>query len=198
MKIVFLSGQQGSGKSTLQDALYTKIWRDPRKFAFKCNFADPIKDMHDAVLNVLHRFMKPRDIVKDGPLMQVLGTQWGRATLGENIWIDLLKEQIRQSIAMPRKESVPYYIIGDGRFENEFDAFPDALRVRLHCDEEVRKKRCSAWRENTQHASETGLDSYSNNGKFDLYLDTEVCDIEMCSTLVMAQIDKNVWMEKRK
>jgi hypothetical protein len=89
-------------------------------------------------------------------------------------------------------------VIGDCRFENEFDAFPHALRVRLGCPEEVRKSRCSMWRENTQHPSEIGLDKYAKEGWFDLYLHTDSISSNGAFNLTMAQLDKGNWTDKRK
>ena len=87
--------------------------------------------------------------------------------------------------------------IDDCRFENEFHAFPDALRVRLTCDKAVRKERCSEWRENDKHLSETSLDGFSKENMFDLNLGTEHRPVGDCVSLIRAQLDKNVWVEKR-
>jgi hypothetical protein len=90
-------------------------------------------------------------------------------------------------------------IIDDCRFPNEFEAFPEALRVRLNADEKVRKLRTEAWRENTLHPSEVSLDIYDIEGKFDLYLQTDIKESspEHCATLITAQLLKKAWIEKR-
>lgn len=124
---------------------------------------------------VLERFLvfdwkphHPLPPVKDGELLQFLGTEWGRKTFGENIWVQLVdRKLVKNSLNL-----IQYSIIGDTRFENEFDYFPSALRVRLHCYEEIRKLRCSYWRGNTNHPSEVGLDQYEATDKFDLVFDT--------------------------
>jgi hypothetical protein len=169
MKIILISGKQGSGKTTLQKELYSTIERDGS--ALTMNFADALYEMHDAVLKVLHKYMDPRPIVKDGPLLQLLGTQWGRETIDQDIWVKLMRKRVNKV-----GQSITHVIVGDCRFENEFDAFPEALRVRLYCPEAVRKARCSMWRDNTEHASETGLDQYYLKNKFDLVLNTEKSD----------------------
>lgn len=64
-------------------------------------------------------------------------------------------------------------IVDDCRFENEFDALPEALRIRLEAREEVRRLRADSWREDVFHPSETGLDKYCEEGKFDLVFNTE-------------------------
>lgn len=90
-------------------------------------------------------------------------------------------------------------IIDDCRFTNEFDAFPQALRVRLNAAEDVRKGRAESWRENTVHPSEVGLDLYDIEGKFDLYLQTDLAESspKHCATLITAQLLKRTWIEKR-
>ena len=68
-----------------------------------------------------------------------------------------------------------YVFIDDCRFPNEFDILkenPKVVTIRLVASEAVRKPRCSYWREKP-HESETALDSYADEGKFDIYIDTE-------------------------
>lgn len=200
MKIVMLSGKQGSGKTTVQKALALE-WQKRRGGRAICvNFADVLYEMHDKVLGVLYNYIPRRDIVKDGPLLQVLGTEWGRNTLGENIWVEILKERIAQLAHGNAHYSDLLFIIGDCRFMNEFQGIPTALRVRLEAEYETRKSRCSMWRENSTHPSEIGLDDVSAAKEFDLYLytgnETNV-GVDGCVSLIIAQLDKNVWMEKR-
>lgn len=201
MKIIMLSGKQGSGKSTISEAL-KEYWfnKHHKNMVSQLKFAGVLYEMHDAVLNVLHKYMAPRQIVKDGPLLQLLGTEWGRKTIGENIWVELMNAQIyKKIIDCPiGLHSHGLLIIDDCRFENEFDALPDALRVRLRAEEGARKARCSMWRENTNHPSETGLDDYAVQGQFDLYLSTDTETVGHCVTMIAAQLDKNNWVEKRK
>jgi predicted ATPase len=191
-KIILISGKQGAGKTSLTNELVERL---EGKNVFKLKFADVIYEMHDAVLALLRANGIERDVKKDGPLLQLLGTEWGRKTLGPEIWIRCLQARVSK---LEHKYPSCTIIIDDCRFENEFDAFPDALRVRLEASEEVRKKRCDSWRPNSDHPSEIGLDKYSKDGKFDLYLDTNNTFIDGCAELVLAQLVKNVWMEKRK
>lgn len=162
-KVILISGKQGSGKTTLQTNLYLRFSEE--NTADILNFADIIYDIHDFALEELEKAGIKRDIVKDGPLLQLLGTEWGRNTIDKNIWVKALQGKVKNS-------SADFVIIGDTRFENEFDGFPDAIKIRLECVEEIRKERCSQWRDRTDHPSETGLDEYALSGAFDLYIDT--------------------------
>ena len=185
MKVVMLSGKQGSGKSTLQRTLASD-WTEAGGLSFELNFSDVIYEMHNYVLQVLDRHLPPRGITKDGALLQLLGTEWGRRTLGDDIWIRCLEERVQQvhgSIAFDPKEAL--VIIGDCRFPNEFDAFPEALRLRLIAREEIRRIRATSWRENSTHQSEVALDNYEADWKFDLIFDTEVLAVSECSSLIM-------------
>lgn len=197
MKIVLLSGKQGSGKTTIQRSLLIE-WQRPQglgRRALGANFADVLYEMHNTVLNILYQYWPKRNIVKDGPLLQLLGTEWGRKTIDENIWVKCLRNKMKELAQRNSHYKDLLLVVGDCRFKNEFNEFEDALRVRLVCSEEARKKRCEMWRENTQHPSEVDLDDYEE--KFDLVLDTENIPTHGCVDLIMAQLMKNSWIEKR-
>jgi hypothetical protein len=196
MKIVMLSGKQGAGKSTISDALKEKWFElDHKNKVKQMKFADVIYEMHDAIIAILEKYLPPRNLIKDGPLLQLLGTEWGRKTLGPDVWVDVLKARL--SLIPNYENDYSLVIIDDCRFENEFDAVPEALRVRLRAEEGERKKRCSMWRENTNHPSETGLDDYAIKGLFDVYLNTDSETVEHCVSVIFDQIYKNSWIDKR-
>lgn len=198
MKIVQISGPQGSGKTTLSDVLMDYLSK--RGFIVKqFKYADTIYQMHNAVLKILEEKGIKRDIVKDGNLLQLLGTDWGRETIDNDIWVKCCLNEIREFyLKLSAPSQVKFVaIIDDTRFENEFNANPDSLRVRLKCDRDIRKKRCSFWRENENHPSETGLDRYEELGYFDKIYDTGVDRPFHIATLIAAQLDKKCWIEKR-
>lgn len=193
--ILILSGKQGSGKSSIQAEIQKRA-REKFEYVFLVNFADPLYVLHDFILNKMesaYGVPKPASN-KDGVLLQLLGTEWGRKVHGPNIWVDIMKTRIANPTNQRR-----LFIIADCRFENEFHGFPEALRVRLYCDEAERKLRTHGWRETTNHASEIDLDKVHDAGLFDLYINTSGNNItiEGAASLILAQLDKNSWVEKR-
>lgn len=202
-KILIISGKQGSGKTTLQQAVTEQWFKNFRSTPRCLNFADPIRKMADAVNFILRDYGWPdRKMEKDGPLMQLLGTEWARTEIDDEIWIKLLSMRIAKDIRLAKEfptdaDNNRLFIIGDCRFLNEFEAFPDALRVRLECPHEVRRKRCSSWREGTNHLSEIGLDDVSSAGEFDMYFNTEKETIAGCVSRLMVALEKGDWMSRR-
>ena len=179
-KIVMISGKQGSGKFTLADGL---VAAGPGLgyVPVRTRFAAILYAMHDAAVAVAQRYGIQAG-PKEGEMLQWIGTEWGRKLKGEDVWVKALVSDVKNRIdglADPTyKDGAPnlLFIIDDMRFENEFHAFDgtglNTLKVRLECPEEARKARCSYWRPNTEHPSETGLDIYSDNSKFDIYFHT--------------------------
>ena len=178
MKIILITGKQGSGKSTLSKNL-TKTMSYTNK-VFNMKFADPLYKMHDAALEVARAYGIPTEI-KEGVLLQLLGTEWGRKVKGENVWVDSMKSRIEMNTRNSQNSIV---IIDDCRFENEFNAFPDAFRIRLTAPESARSTRAESWRPNTQHPSETGLDHIMDS-EFDAVINTAEVNEENTLKIVL-------------
>ena len=162
--IILISGKQGSGKTTLTQSLVTSLQNEGH--LVQClKFAGTIYAMHDLIRDY-GRSLGLNIPDKDGRLLQLLGTEWGRSTLGENVWVDALRAQIGKSEA-------DYILIDDCRFPNELDVVPKEQRVaiRLDAPSHVRKARCPAWRDTDKHPSEAALDGYME--RFDTVINTE-------------------------
>lgn len=178
-RVILISGKMGSGKTTLSGALKDAL-KD--KLVARIKFADPLYQMHDAVLGLLASYGFTREIKKDGPLLQLLGTEWGRKHLGEDIWVMIAKNRADRLL-----KEADVVIFDDARFENELDAFPEALKIRLECPREIRKARCEMWRENDTHPSEIALDA--SIGKFDLVIYTGDEAREECVAQVLKALE---------
>lgn len=171
--IVLLSAKQGGGKTTTADQVAEKL-KEEGLDVFRTRFAEPLYQMHDRVRDVLNDYgYQPYDYeTKDGPLLQLLGTEWGRA-MDQEIWVKLCKLGAEAFIQGSRdSEHTPVVIIDDCRFKNEFEAFPNALKIRLECPEIVRKARAEMWRDRTNHPSEIDLDDWVD--RFDVVFHTDV------------------------
>ena len=201
-QMVLLSAKQGGGKSTLQEELKTQAYRH-YSGVFLINFADPIYTLHNFILNKMESsYGIEKTTEKDGVLLQLLGTEWGRKVLGPDVWCQILKNHVEKYASLyPKSNSL--FLVGDCRFRNEFDFFPNALRIRLQCSEEVRKERTRSWRENTKHQSEIDLDPYEKDNRFDMTISTDpksksYVDVNGAAHLILAQLQKKTWIEKRK
>jgi hypothetical protein len=111
VNLLALSGPAGCGKNTLADLLpgYVQV-----------SFAAPIKAMLAAVGVECDGDRSLRDEVLDGfgrtprYLMQTLGTEWGRETVCENIWVNIAQKTCAE--CKRRRQDV---VLTDLRFPNE-------------------------------------------------------------------------------
>ena len=165
--MIVLSGKQGSGKSTLYRTIRDQLLNNFKlgdTLIKEIKFADPIYNIHDKCLEVLATYGINRpNLIKDGPLLQLLGTEWGRETINKDIWVKCFINKVNMIYEEAEKNRYRHCILinTDCRFRNEFDAIHDqAYMVRLNCSTELRKERCEMWRENTKHPSEVDLDAY--------------------------------------
>lgn len=199
--VIVISGKQGSGKTTLLKEIQRVLQVRKGFRVITLNFADPLYRMHDFCRGVVRSagVPVPHEGTKDGPLLQMLGTEWGRNTVDVNVWVKVAQGTISQHTERLGKSNPPehlVFLIGDCRFENELEAFPEALRIRLVADREQRKARCSMWRDNENHPSEIGLDHVPIRS-FDLAFDTVLDTVEHCATMTVASILKGDWVDRR-
>lgn len=195
--VIGISGKQGSGKSTLADMLdiYFKQPQPMQRLnhVFRIKFADPIYKIQEATRAVLESYGFYSMPKKDGRFLQLVGTEWGRAAFGPDMWCDLTRNRIASILAGDGSQII---IVDDCRFGNELDLFADikksgaahVVTVRLQAGEETRRARAESWRENTGHESETSLDG--RIGDFDLVINTNPgsCSAKDAFALVMASL----------
>ena len=157
---LLISGKQGSGKSKTADALESLL-KSKGFEVVRYKFAQPLYEMHDMVLAYMAEegFEVP---VKDGLLLQLLGTDWGRKVFGPYVWVKCASfeyQRIRRIVHDSKNQKPHVMLIDDLRFKTELEGFrEDGFTVRLEADRDVRKSRADSWRDNETHQSEVDLD----------------------------------------
>lgn len=114
MRIIGLHGRKRVGKDTVADILCQHL--NYRKLAF----ADPIYEMlHVLQIPAEYREEKLKVIPWLGKsyteLLQTLGTEWGRGTVREDLWIRILN----QKVIMLEAAHCPGVVISDVRYDDE-------------------------------------------------------------------------------
>lgn len=157
--IIGLTGAAGAGKDTVARHLFTRYGY------MKLALADPLYAMISAmtgltVEKMADRKVKEADIAWIGTsprrLLQTLGTEWGRGTLGDDIWIKNLFRRIdNYSKAMRDWNNKLGFVVTDVRFANE----AQAIRERGgHIVEIVRPTPLAGVPDEArQHSSEAGI-----------------------------------------
>jgi energy-coupling factor transporter ATP-binding protein EcfA2 len=143
--IIGLTGKKGCGKSSV-----ARIIAEQYNYGIK-SFATPIKLMLSAMglsNDELYDPKKKEDIIPEfgkspRELMQLLGTEFGRTLVSQNIWVTSLEKHLDRS---------KNYVIDDVRFANE------AAMIRAHDGVIVRVVR-GLDDSPDEHISEAGINS---------------------------------------
>jgi len=159
--VVIISGHAGAGKDTAGQILID------RGFALE-KFAQPLYDMlsvmYNIPVNVLQR-MKLDDVqlphtnrtVREG--LQLLGTEWGRHMLHENIWTNLCIDRIQ---SRPKRN----FVVTDCRFLNEAKVMETELNASV-ITVAIRRPNCvGSW---MQHGSESYIETLASFSHFHLH-----------------------------
>lgn len=153
------SSRPQSGKSTV--ANFLREWMDYRIV----KFAGPLKAMTRGLLDALGYDPKTVERMIEGDLkedrifglpgvtprkiMQTLGTEWGRAAVAANLWVDMAMDAYRYNAARGNRT-----VIDDLRFPNEAEAILNAGGTLIKI---VRPQAA----EGTQHVSEGALEEFN-------------------------------------
>ena len=180
--IIGLSGYARSGKDTAADRLVGS-----HNFT-RYSFAAPMKEAmyilnpivsSDKISNFRYKDLvdvygldKSKESYPEiRRLLQVFGTEIGRTMFGENFWVDLTLNSIKENNV----------VISDVRFKNEADAIKSAggqvWRINRHGIGPV-----------TNHASEIDLDDYS----FDHIIDNDYSVLDLNNVIDMLLEKQNV------
>ena len=125
MRLIGLTGRAGAGKSTVADHMVLRhgfvqmALADPIRCGLQAMFGLAPQDLDERA-----RKEAPVDWLGVSPrrLMQTLGTEWGRAVCGEDVWLKVAERRIAQQKAlryMSVYELPLRMVISDIRFANE-------------------------------------------------------------------------------
>jgi hypothetical protein len=173
-KLVAFTGPAGSGKSTAASGLVYRHGFMPVRFA------DPLKAMAAALYDQLGLAAsevreRVRGSLKDTPdpalegitprfIMQTLGTEWGRQTLRDSLWVDIWRARAERELRMGHS-----VVVDDCRFQNEADVVRELGGIVVGV---FRPGGARA----PEHASENGVmpDTLIANTKTEAVLDAKV------------------------
>jgi len=157
---IFLGGTQGSGKSTAADFIEGQLfkvgWAVVRE-----KFAEPVYKIAQQIESVMAEYSGQEPKEKNGPLLQIVGTDIGRNLFGKDIWVNHMKNRIemfsKAFVGFPKVKIC--VIVEDTRMENEFClqdqlAGFETVSIYFDAEEEIRKSRTNSWRSRTDHESE--------------------------------------------
>jgi hypothetical protein len=151
MYLIGLCGLKQAGKSTVSRALSSEG-------LVLCAFADPIKDMLAALgltwddLYGADKECANEIVCGNTPrfAMQTLGTEWGRQTMGGNIWVNVMRKRLQAH----KERRALGAVIEDVRFPNEVAMIREAGGV-LWWVERPSALQSNAGRD--EHISETSI-----------------------------------------
>lgn len=153
MQYLGLTGKKQVGKDTFADVLM----EDGNVARF--SFAEPLYAMLHAAFGKLP-VDENGNVDKNGivpaagktvrSLLQTLGTEWGRNTVNQNMWVNILDSYIEQYLA-DLGGDIDYVMFTDIRFDNEA-AYVKRKGGRII---EIRRKSAPA---GDSHSSEKGID----------------------------------------
>ena len=148
----------------------------------------------DTALPMLHDIMVARGITeywgmdeKDGPMLQFWGTDYRRRQ-NNNYWIDKIIDKIDR-IAEKMPNEILYVFVPDTRFPNEADFLLNDNDQSFFIEVErynADGTRFIATDRDPNHISETGLDKYIEEGKYDFIIRAKSGD----TTTIEIQADR--------
>lgn len=159
--IIFLGGEQGSGKSSATEFIHDKLTENSF-MCFDLKFAGPIYDIAKDVEERMCALVGKSPSKKNGALLQKLG-DIGREVYSPDIWIKALEQKVTDLISDEFcKDINKCVIIEDTRTAAELalaqtlmDKGYLVLTIYFDAPEEIRKPRTHSWRENTSHITES-------------------------------------------
>lgn len=153
--IIAFHGQQGSGKTTLVEKIYSgDIFKAHQKFSNMTYRKISIKDCINIFVNpiISHPNIAPK-ITKDKYLSILKNLQrristWAEEFVDSNIWSDMYVERVHEELLtsdciLTEDIRTPMNLKALQTLSNVTDVY----LFRLVCPEEIRRERVSVWRE---------------------------------------------------
>lgn len=170
--IIGFSAGMGAGKTTAIECVQFLLKDTKQKIAV-VKFAQPLYDMQEFIyrrISSVHE--RPADFVKDRKLLQWLGTDWGRDSINQNLWVNIWKAE-----ALAKQKEGYLVLCDDVRFDNEAVELIklDGIVVKINAD--FAKERITTANGLKNHASEAGISleyvthTVDNNGTKSEYQD---------------------------
>ena len=178
--VILVSGKSGSGVTSFSEALRS-YWGNRGIACWRYSMTEPLQEMAKAVYLVGGHYgitSPPEGAASDLDLVKMLEHDWGHKK-DPAIWINTAKSKMRQ--VTDRWEELGFFyivILEDVFYPSQFDAWPDALSIRLECASSVRFSRLGVAATHTEHPSEAALDSYVHQGRFDIVLNSATSSVE--------------------
>lgn len=111
MRLIGFSGGMGVGKSTAITTLTEILGEAPALV----KFAQPLYDIQEfAYRRIEAVYQRPADFKKDRKFLQWIGTDWGRDTIDQELWVKLWQAQVNEWAVAGR-----VIVCDDVRFDNE-------------------------------------------------------------------------------
>jgi hypothetical protein len=189
LKLIGLHGEPGCGKDTIAEFL-----ADNYEFK-RISLADPLRKGISAMFQLPPEYLTDRDL-KEKPMdrlcgksprqvMQTLGTEWGRKTLCNDIWLKIAQLEIdyNQKLANANNYYIKGVVISDIRFEGEAKWLRDQGGIIWHI---YRPENPYAIK--TDHESEQGI---TVNVDDDILVvnDSSIEDLQNFASLIIEQME---------
>lgn len=152
--ILAFTGIMGAGKSEAIRTLAAFLM-EQRSTApiVLIKFAQPLYDMQESIYSRIESvYQRPQNFIKDRFLLQYLGTEWGRNTIDQDIWVKLWITAVNEAAA---KNPGAIIVCDDCRFDNEAEVVKIVGGKIIKITTDRNNERIDVSRSN--HASEQGV-----------------------------------------
>lgn len=151
MKLIAFNGGMGTGKSTAISAVGEALGRP----VCLVKFAGPLYHMQELIYNRIESvYQRPKNFVKDRKLLQWLGTDWGRGSISDTIWVDLWRAEVT---ALRMTMTNPVIVCDDVRFDNEANTVHSMGGVVVRLTRPSNTAHAQGGEGIANHASEAGI-----------------------------------------